>query len=292
MSAPISAPPNNKKLSSYMMTSIAILAVVGFASILLILFGDFENKMGRVASTFVAFVFFTVFTAMDTSTKRPVKSIPLAAFFNIVILSLSLSATWLGLFSDKKDDYDYAEYYSGFLNFFNVIFIGVVGRLGSMAVQKALQYTSTPQSIVNTVAGVSAGSFGIATLLYILPQGFRDADFGDTYWKIAIAFILLAGLTTSILVLLLWFYREEGLNPFRNTLRDGQQTAPTASANPGVTGTPQPETIPANGQETLPWPVFPNGDPLPALPNGRPDFEALQKATSMHIASETKFYQQ
>ncbi|MBC9705264.1 MAG: hypothetical protein H9W81_09890 [Enterococcus sp.] len=313
MSLETAVEPAPKKLSSYMLASISILALVGFISILLILFGDFEDKMSRVVCTFTAFAIFTIFTALDTSAKRP-KNVPVAAFFNIVILSLALSATWLGLFGQDDYDYDssYRNYYDGVLNFFQIIGIALIGRLGSMMVQKALQFSSAKQEPVKMVSLLSAASIGITTVLFILPIGFSRYDFGDMYWKIVVAFVLLAGLSISILSLLLWFYREEGTNPYRNPLAPRPVVPPVPprsvvefhtpvnNFNEAPVTRPQPaqqapeapvaaergemrvpDSQPAYAppappvQELRPWPLLPNGQPLPALSNGQPDFEAL-----------------
>lgn len=321
MSEAVGVQPGQKKLSRYMITSITILAIVGFISILLILFGDFEDKGGRVFCTFIAFAVFTIFTALDTSTKHPAKSIPLAAVVNIIILSLALAATWLGLL-DSNDSgyneygersYDYNDYYSAFANFAQVIGIAIIGRLGYMVVDKTLEYTATRRNIVNTVAKVSAVSFGLSTLLFIIPIGLTWFEYGDAYWKVTIAIVLLAGLSVSILCLLLWFYREEGENPFKNP---SQAKAKTVSPNQ-VQPQPVQETVvetfePEARTEVLSsaearrepsvqfdvprpgfvsWPVFPNGLPLPATKDGRPDFNALQVVVSMHLTAENQFFQ-
>jgi hypothetical protein len=38
------------------------------------------------------------------------------------------------------------------------------------------------------------------------------------------------------------------------------------------------------------WPVFPNGQPLPAKSNGRPDFTALQTVANIYAESERQFF--
>lgn len=40
---------------------------------------------------------------------------------------------------------------------------------------------------------------------------------------------------------------------------------------------PQPQQWPAQPQELLPWPTFADGSPLPAGPDGQPDFSALEQ---------------
>lgn len=352
MSTPTGVQPvqsEGKKLSTYMVASIAMLSIVGFVSILLILFGDFEDKTSRVFCTFVAFAIFTLFTAMDTSVKRPVFSMPATAFFNILILSLSLAAIWLGLIGN---DEDYYSYYGGGVTFFQVIAIAIIGRLGSMAVQKSLEFTALKQSTVNLASMIAAASFGITTILFTVPIGFHRVEFGTTYWKIAVAFVLLAGLTASILSLLLWFYREEGQNPFVSPAQKAQKPKPVhypqgnfpvenygskGHRAPFEAGTHSQQTNPVNGQQTpavppvppvptpvthqvsteasqhtpamppappapapvtqekfqppapelLPWPLFPNGQPLPALQNGQPDFNAVQQ-----FMPPTQYYRQ
>lgn len=62
------------------------------------------------------------------------------------------------------------------------------------------------------------------------------------------------------------------------------QPAPQIAAKPG---TPS-YAPPVAGSQ--PWPVFPNGLPLPAAQNGRPDYAVLQYVASVHAESERQWF--
>lgn len=53
---------------------------------------------------------------------------------------------------------------------------------------------------------------------------------------------------------------------------------------------PTPMQFKAPVKAPMPWPVFPNGQPIPALSNGRPDFKALQVVSQYFADSEKQFF--
>lgn len=292
-----------RKLSSTMMANIAILSTVGFVLIVLMFFGDFDDKGTRVFGTFLAFLIFTAFTAIDTSDRWAARSVPLATATNILFLALSLVSIWGILLHDSRHDYYYLEGTSGLLSTFG---LAIVVRIGSMLVQKILQFVPSPAPSVSLASKIAVGSISISILLLVIPMGFNFIDFADIYWRITVAFLLVAGVIMSVLTLLVWSFRVEGQgNPFRNpsTKRQTPVTAPQrrqepVNAQPATVGVteaqagPQPAyPVYEKPQKALtPWPVFPDGRPLPALPNGRPDFNALQVVSAMYIAAEKQFF--
>jgi hypothetical protein len=75
-------------------------------------------------------------------------------------------------------------------------------------------------------------------------------------------------------------------------------SAPEAPAPPVAPQAPQTGTQGDTGatqyaspvQAAMPWPVFPNGQPLPALSNGRPDYQALQYMATVFMESERQWF--
>lgn len=96
-SRPASVPANQqRKLSTFLKVSIILLAGLTIASISLLFIGDFEGKFERVFSTFALFAVFVIFTALDT--RREQKSewyAPVALIANAYILGLLMIVIWM-----------------------------------------------------------------------------------------------------------------------------------------------------------------------------------------------------
>lgn len=304
--------PKIKTLTNLMITNISILAIVGVACILVMLFGDFDGKGIRVASTFLVFAAFTAFTALDSSDKKPSWHLPIGQIGNIYMLGLSLIQIWATLGGSSRDRY-YDEL--GILS--NTVFIILVVKVGTMIVQKIsdLIYVNRPH--LPLAAKISALSFAAATVLYTLPSGLDWISFfrfGEGYWRFSTAVILLAGLSLAITVLLAWFYgvliTRKTPAPLNNVAPAPQNApvqqvndiqpvpAPVAPSlnkpvappqNPGVPSAPE---FAPPVRTALTWPVFPSGLPLPAKPNGRPDFGALREIARVYDEAEKQWFGQ
>lgn len=310
-----SGQPKFKTLTNLMITNISILALVGIASILVMLFGDFDGKGIRVASTFLVFAAFTAFTALDSNDKNPSWHLPIGQLGNIYMLGLSLIQIWATLGSGSRD-----RYYDEFQILGNTVFIVLVVKAGTMIVQKISDLIYLDRPHLPLAAKISALSFAAATVLYTLPSGLDWISFfkfGEGYWRLSTAVILLAGLSLAITVLLAWFY-----GVFANQKRTfGGNPAVNASAQPVNTGVTQPQantnapvTAPVLSKPVAPqnspaapvgppefappakaaltWPVFPSGLPLPAKPNGRPDFGALREIARVYDEAEKQWFGQ
>lgn len=309
-----SGQPKFKTLTNLMITNISVLAIVGIASILVMLFGDFDGKGIRVASTFLVFAAFTAFTAMDSSDKKPTWYLPIGQIGNIYMLGLSLIQIWATLGGDERDRYyDEAEI------FFNTFMIIIVVKLGTMIVQKISDLIYLDRPHLPLASKIAALSFAAATVLFTLPAGLdwiSFFSFDEGYWRFSTAVILLAGLSLAITVLLAWFY---GVLPQKSSIGTfgGPTKAPQSAPVQQVNNTPQPATeskapVPSlnkpvapqrsniggqNAPEFAPpvksaltWPVFPSGLPLPAKPNGRPDFGALREIARIYDEAENQWF--
>lgn len=306
------SPPKTKSLTTLMIANISILAIVGVASILVMLFGNFDGKGIRVASTFLVFGAFTAFTALDASDKKPSWHLPIGQVGNIYMLALSLVQIWATLSV-------YRRYDGGLSILGNVVMIIFVVKLGTVIVQKITDLVFHHEKILSSAAIVSALSFAAATVLYTLPSGvgwIEGFTFGDGYWRFSTAVLLLAGLSLAITVLLGWFYgvfakkarpaapaviqhnAPHMAPPVPSAQPVVQHTVPANNPVPSGTST-VPASLPADVPEfavpvraTLSWPVFPSGLPLPAKPNGRPDFGALREIAKVYDDAERQWFGQ
>lgn len=297
----------DRKLTTLMLTNIIILSLVGVTSILIMLFGTFDGKGIRVTSTFLVFAAFTAFTAWDSNDKNPRRYVPIGQVGNIYMLALSLMQIWLTLGGSSR-----ARYYGSTEILWNVLVIIVLVKIGVILVQKISDYTVRPQSSLSLFAMISTCAFAITTVLFTLPSGLKSlVTFGDGYWKLSTAVILLAGLSLSVMVLLAWFFKEiptrhpglsQRVNSQHKPVFGGGQPPLLNPVNPTQNTTPvsPPTTVssPVNGAPqfsppvatAIPWPVFPSGLPLPAKPNGRPDFTALRDVAARYAEAEKQWF--
>jgi len=295
-----------KKLTSFMATSIILISVVGLASILLMYFGEFEGKVSRVISTLLIFAAFTTFTALDTRQNNPSRYMIISQAGNIYMLALSLVYIWGTI--GARDFYD-EEIIPGTIGLILIIKVGVI------LLQKISDYIVVEQQQLSFASFLSAIAIGIATIIFTLPIALHHIfEFGESYWKLAVGNLMFGGLAISVTALLAWFFKEKSedkevadFNTFNKSSSAEKhnhpapqqiQNTPTPIAIQEKSDSPAPNVSLPNGapqfappvRSALPWPVFPNGYPIPAKANGRPDFEALKAMSEMYIEGERQFF--
>lgn len=258
------------RLSTFLKVSIALLAGLTIASISLLFIGDFEGKFERVFSTFALFAVFVLFTALDT--RRGQKSewyAPVALIANAYILGLLLIVIWMT---------PYAAFGLMFEIFWKSVFVILVTRLVIVCCQLLLKAGNKLPEAVTRFAFVTSVLAVLAGILFTAPVGIEAFDLvvPDMYWKIATALLILTALGLSITLLLRWSYGAHD----RDAVRAGRGVeAPRSHPAPYVaqqqSAPQQPVQQPVvNGAPLLPWPTFADGRPLPARPDGQPDFSA------------------
>lgn len=303
------------KLSSLMITNIWIISLIGLASILLLVLGDFEGKWVRVLSILALLGAFAVFSAFPGHRKDAPLSVPISSGGNIYMLVLGLCLIWL----PRRDSlYDPAAM------FVNAIGIIILVKAGVFAAQRISIAIASPHKPLSTIGIICATATGALVALLALPIAFYDADFGEVFWKLVVGLVLVGGLSASILCLLVWTYGRSELaarevmngDPARsgshNYASPVQTANPPEASNPASLGEEPrrapnlasfedsnqmsfarpvaPLTFAAPVSAALPWPVFPNGQPLPAKRNGRPDFKALQEVARFYQQSDEQFF--
>lgn len=272
--------PKSKKLSTFLKVSIALLIGLTLASISLLFIGDFEGKIERVFSTFVLFAVFVTFTAIDTSRER--KSdwyAPVALIANTYILGLLLIVIWMTPYNSFSLLFDI---------FWKSLLVVVVTRLVILCCELLLMAGERSGEAATRFAFVTSVLAVLSGILFTAPVGIEA--FGlfipDLYWKIATAVLILTALGLSVTLLLGWAHRSDARAerraaaanyPLPFVSQEPHGVAPQQSqmpvAAPAAPPVPQPEPLaPESGPELLPWPLFADGRPIPALPNGQPDF--------------------
>lgn len=308
------------KLSTATITNIVILSVVGFTSALILLFGQFEGKTARVISTLVAFALFTLFTTWGAK-KRSERQAQLSIVGNIYFLGISLVLIWGSLLSSTTPDpYDYDYMEEGIVVFLSVLLLAAIVKVGSIIMTILSRPIGSEHSQVNSSATLSSVLFGITLVLLTLPIGLYSViDFSEFYWRIMVAVLILAALFISIEAVIFHSFKDKEPNATVEASADDANTsnsnktteatedpensiqAPVEAKSAGTDGSAvkkeqpkqinnEPTQYSAPIAPTAPWPVFPNGLPLPAKPNGRPDYHALQYMASIYVESEKQWF--
>lgn len=175
------------------------------------------------------------------------------------------------------------------------LFVIVSTRLVILCCQLLLRAGQEPPVTVTRFAFVTSVLAVLCGILFTAPVGVEAFDLviPDLYWRIATALLILTALGLSITLLLRWFYGADRRDAAR-AARAAQlpQVPVSSSAQPAALAQPavQPQSeiqgaVPPEpqaheisaAQPLLPWPTFADGTPLPAGPDGQPDFSALQR---------------
>ena len=279
-----------RQLSTFLKVSIILLAALTVASISLLFIGDFQGKFERVFATFFVFAVFVGLTALDT--RRELKSewyAPVALIANSYILALLLIVTWMTPYDPFSLGWS--------LLWKGIVVIGVT-RLVLLCCQGLLSMSEGKPESIARFAFITSMLAVLAGILFTAPIAIEtfNVTIPELYWKIAVATLILTALGLAITLLLRWFYaapdrdaaraklrpatpdRAVSAEPYRAVPLAGPaaQAAPLAQpAQPGsltaAPAAPLPQAAPGAGP-LLPWPTFADGRPIPALPNGQPDF--------------------
>ncbi len=280
-----------RRLSTFLKISIILLAALTIASISLLFIGDFQGKFERVFATFLVFAVFVGLTALDT--RRELRSewyAPVALIANSYILALLLIVTWMT---------PYDPFLLGWSLFWKSVLVIGVTRLVLGCCQLLLGLSEGKPETMGRFAFVTSMLAVLSGILFTAPVAIETFNvvIPELYWKIAVATLILTALGLAITLLLRWSYgasdreavraaartRAEQavpLEPYRAVHVDAVLAAPQAPVAQPPVAAPQPllaPQVPAAPQAPaagplLPWPTFADGRPIPALPNGQPDF--------------------
>lgn len=284
LTSPNSVTPNSK-LSGPVVANILVITIVGIVSILLMLFGEFEHKWGRLFSTLLVFAVFTFGSYWKNKVDAGVSIVQIG---NSYMLALSLLLIWV--------EFKPADPYAGLGIVGGTISIVGVTQLSILATIALFKTISSPHPPVSGVAKIAVAGMAVTTVLYTLPTGFNGLDFGETYWKLCLAAVLLTALAISVMCILIWAFSAMNKS---DRSKEGKPSAasyavpPTLPEKPATALPFQPEVIappppplaPPVGVD--PWPFLPNGHPVPANADGSPNYTALLDA-AVYLWDRTK----
>jgi len=257
------------RLSTFLKVSVILLVALSVAAIALVFVGDFEGKVERIVATFLVFAVFVGLTAADTRLdQRNNWYAPVALIANAYVLALLLIVIWMSE----------GGYFLGVGIFWKAILVIVVVRAVVGCCQLLLGLGSGRPEALSRFAFITSVLAVISGILFTAPLAIEvfDVEIPELYWKFGVAALMLTGLGLAVTLLVRWSYGAQSRELRRQHHLATAAVQPTpAPATPLVTpsaAAAQQPTPPAAAQPLLPWPRFADGRPLPALPDGRPDF--------------------
>ncbi|MFS0852839.1 hypothetical protein [Microbacterium sp. 179-I 3D4 NHS] len=221
--------------------AIGALIAAALVCVVWVLVGDQDGLIGRAFLTILLFAGFAGIAILEASLapKRP-DWLALASMVSwIIALIVGAFKIWL-----PDDDY----YFSGAERFLQLLLVVGILQLALLHVRlftpAAHRHPTTFNRVIYIVTVVFLGAL-VAMLVFFLtfPETF---DYVDLYWRIVVALTILAAVGTTLVPLLNALFAPK------------KPAAPTAKPGAFVS-----------------WPTFADGiSPLPALPDGTPDWNA------------------
>lgn len=286
-----------RSLSPFLLASIGLLVLVTIGAVVLLFVGTFEYRFSRVFATLIVFGLFTGLTGIDTSRVLASRKYytPFALFANVYMLALSLVVIWV---RDKPVTVM-------FLDFVGItLYVFALGRVALFGASVLLKAHAYGRRLLLATALGSAVLLAVCAVLFTIPVGMWafHVDTPDLYWRICVALLIITALGVAVTSLLYWALSADEraarkqAHPSPYASHQPAPMPPSGAQPPGVRpyvgprsapaqtpqqATPPPQASPpAQGGAPQPWPMLPDGRPVPALPNGQPDFEALRRAVS------------
>ena len=273
---------------------IGALIAAALVAVYAVIIGRFDETCWRLIGTIALFVFFSLVSwyDADVSARRAPWFGAVSVVTSAFLLLVGLAKIWIPVTSDPT-----APWWEPFAWFF---LVGVT-RLGLLHIHLVLntqrRFTGPVMSKVTVVTLVLVGAL---TVGLAIPLIFTRADLGETYWRLLAVIAILDALGTILIPLTYSLFgpkadkpaaRNEGTRPVVEPLyappppaavpvgAPAPVTSPVSAAAPPYTSQPAPATAyptlyPQTGLR-LEWPRYVNGAPLPARPDGTPDFSGV-----------------
>lgn len=298
---------HSRKLSSFLKISIIVLAALTVASISLLFIGDFQGKFERVFATFFVFAVFVGLTALDT--RRELKSewyAPVALIANSYILALLLIVTWMTPYDPFG--LGWALLWKGIV-VVGVTRLVLLCCQGLLSMSEGKPESIGRFSFITSMLAVLSGilftaPIAIETFNVTIPELYWKI-------AVATLILTALGLAITLLLRWFYSApdRETARAAAESRRVASQQSAPYRAQAPFVQAhplpvhpmpthpgqaqplqaqplqaqplqaqpasaqqAPQPPASAANQAPLLPWPTFADGRPLPAGPDGQPNF--------------------
>ncbi|WP_205631536.1 hypothetical protein [Leifsonia xyli] len=255
---------------------IGVVVLAALLSIGFVLFGVSGETLGRVISTNVALVVFALLVWVDSVIGRyrpdwfELSSLALDAY----LLLLWIGVIWFGSYSAG----DMVAAF--FLGLGTLLWVRAMIGLGDLL---RLLWNRWRSQATDIIAIIGLAAIALVAVLVTLPapQPFHDFWDLDYYGRVIGAISIVAGVC-FVLVPLWGLVSSRGQRPaapapaFAPPAAPPTPAASPAPAQPAPVVAPAPTFAPAPAAtQQLAWPRLLDGRPVPAGPDGRPDFTAL-----------------
>lgn len=268
-------------------------ALVGVYAVII---GTWDETCWRLIGTIALLVFFSLVSwyDADVSARRApwfgAVSVILSAFLLLDGLVKIWSPAFDGSSTTSADGSGTSSW-----GFFGWVALVVVVRLGLLHIHLVLntqrRFTGPIMSKVTVCTLVLVGAL---TLGLAAPLVFDHTTFTDTYWRLVATIAILDALGTILIPLTYTLFGPKESRPASVVppavgpvayappaaapVAAPATTAyapPAAPAAPATPSSPYPNVLTPAGGYRLEWPRYVNGTPLPARPDGSPDFTGV-----------------
>jgi hypothetical protein len=279
--------------------SVIAAALVGVFSVLI---GEFGPLSGKLLGTITLFIFFALCSwyDADVSAKRSPAFAVTSMGTTIYLLIAGMLYLWLPEPAiSESDPYGYDSSGWGLDRFGSWVWITAVARVALLhahilLVNKARFTTDAMQSMTKATLVLVV----VLSIALTLPGIFTSTDFGELYWRF-VGVVAILDVLGTILIPLIYslFHRVPASErpPIVNQVPGAVYAAAPATAGPAAHLAPGAEAQPAAqpsawipsrnsyapSSTQLQWPRYTNGQPLPAGPDGLPDFSRTYAATRL-----------
>lgn len=283
-------------------TIIGAVVAAGLVGIVAVLVGDFGRVAVQLLLTIVVVVVFALLSwyDADVSSRRSGTFAFVSIATSMYLLVAGLYKVWLAPTDSSGDD---GLWLVG-ERFWHWIWLVGVARVALLHVHLLLViHRRYPTPALQVVAKATVGVIALLALLLSIPLLAPDVDYARGYWRLVWVVVILDLLGTVVVPLSNALFRPRGAVPAGAvgawpTPEAPPAAPPTAPATPIVTwaATPVPDAPtaataataagPVSGDRyryeprpeasrALAWPRYVDGTPLPALPDGSPDFSGV-----------------
>lgn len=280
-------------------TIIGAVVAAGLVGIVAVLLGDFGRVAVQLLLTIVVVVVFALLSwyDADVSSRRSGTFAFASIVTSMYLLVAGLYKVWLAPTNPSGGD----DLWLVAERFWHWIWLVGVARVALLHVHLLLViHRRYPTPALQVVAKATVGVIALLALLLSIPLLAPDVDYARGYWRLVWVVVILDLLGTVVVPLSNALFRPRGTasaSAVGSWPKPEAQPAvpPTAPAAPiatwGATPVPDAPTAatavgPVGGDRyryeprpassrALAWPRYVDGTPLPALPDGSPDFSGV-----------------
>ena len=272
MSQPITAPESSKILRASLWVAIGALIAAALVCVVWVLIGDDNGIIGKAFLTIVLLAGFAGVAIIEAqlASRRPAWLALASMVAWVLTLLIGAFLIWMPTSG---------HFGVGAERFFRFVLIVLIIQGALLHARLFLAASLRHQTTFTTVVTyVTIGLVGILAVMLLLPLVIQEAvDFRPLYWRVVVALAILAAVGTALVPLVNALFAPKRPRP--------PMPAPYGAIAPAPYGSPAPQSYghteahPYGGQSApaplLPWPTFVDGvTPLPALPDGSPDWNA------------------